>query len=267
MTELEKIAYTKAFIDKLAEGINPLDGTPIPQGDIVNHMRISRCFYYVSDILRQIIDNGGIGQAKTAKAAKAAKAEFYLSAEARSCFAYSEKPLQAKEIAERLNDMADPETMAKLPVTAITGWLVSAGLLENVVGTDGKSRKRPTDHGRAVGIFTEERMGQYGSYTAVLYSAETQRLLLDNLDAIIAYRTADKEQRQEAREVRRAERRAEKQSGDLLGFHNRPWSPEHDERLTYLFHINQTVSEMAHDLRRTEDGVRERLAVLGLIQL
>ena len=48
MTELEKIAYAKSFIDKLANGINPLDDTPIPEGDIVNHVRLSRCFFYVS---------------------------------------------------------------------------------------------------------------------------------------------------------------------------------------------------------------------------
>ena len=60
MTELEKIEYTKAFIDKLANGINPLDDTPIPEGDIANNVRLSRCFFYVSDILRQVIENGGV---------------------------------------------------------------------------------------------------------------------------------------------------------------------------------------------------------------
>ena len=52
MTELEKIEYTKGFVDKLAEGINPIDGTPIAEDDLLNNVRISRCMYYVSDILR-----------------------------------------------------------------------------------------------------------------------------------------------------------------------------------------------------------------------
>ena len=62
MTELEKIAYAKSFIDKLANGINPLDDTPIPDGDIANNVRLSRCFFYVSDILRQVYENGGVGK-------------------------------------------------------------------------------------------------------------------------------------------------------------------------------------------------------------
>ena len=36
MTEAEKIEYAKSFIDKLANGINPLDDAPIPDDDIAN---------------------------------------------------------------------------------------------------------------------------------------------------------------------------------------------------------------------------------------
>ena len=50
MTELEKIEYAKSFIDKLANGINPLDDTPIPDDDIANNVRLSRCFFYVSSM-------------------------------------------------------------------------------------------------------------------------------------------------------------------------------------------------------------------------
>ena len=46
MTELEKIEYAKSFIDKLANGINPLDDSPIPDNDIANNVRLSRCFFY-----------------------------------------------------------------------------------------------------------------------------------------------------------------------------------------------------------------------------
>ena len=87
----------------------------------------------------------------------------------------------------------------------------------------------------------------------VLYTAEAQRFILDHLDTIIQYRKNEKEKR-----------KAEKQSSDLSGFHNRPWTPEHDERLSYLFHLNKTITEMAYDLRRTEESVRGRLSVMGL---
>lgn len=70
MTELEKIEYAKSFIDKLANGINPLDDSLVPDGDIVNNVRLSRCFFYVSDILRQVIENGSISVEKVVKQKK-----------------------------------------------------------------------------------------------------------------------------------------------------------------------------------------------------
>ena len=58
MTELEKIAYAKSFIDKLARGINPINDREIPDDDVVNNPRLCRCFFYVSEVLGQIIING-----------------------------------------------------------------------------------------------------------------------------------------------------------------------------------------------------------------
>ena len=52
MTELEKVAYAKTFIDKLANGINPIDDQPVAENDVINNVRLSRCFFYVSDVLR-----------------------------------------------------------------------------------------------------------------------------------------------------------------------------------------------------------------------
>ena len=79
MTELEKIAYAKSFIDKLANGINPLDDTPIPDDDIANNVRLSRCFFYVSDILRQIIDAGGFSVEKATRKKKKSLEEVIIS--------------------------------------------------------------------------------------------------------------------------------------------------------------------------------------------
>ena len=59
MDNLELLMRAKTYMDKLANGVNPLDDTPVLEDDIVNNIRISRCFFYVSDVLRQVIENGG----------------------------------------------------------------------------------------------------------------------------------------------------------------------------------------------------------------
>ena len=60
MTELEKMQRAKMYIDKMANGINPIDDAPAADSDMINNVRLSRCLFYVSDILRQVIDNNGI---------------------------------------------------------------------------------------------------------------------------------------------------------------------------------------------------------------
>lgn len=55
MTELEKIERAKMYMDKLANGINPIDDTMAPDDDLINNVRLSRCFFFVSDVLRQVM--------------------------------------------------------------------------------------------------------------------------------------------------------------------------------------------------------------------
>lgn len=67
MTELETLQRAKMYMEKLANGINPLDDTMIPDGEVVNQVRLSRCFFYVADVLRQVIDNGGVTAQKKSR--------------------------------------------------------------------------------------------------------------------------------------------------------------------------------------------------------
>ncbi len=59
MTEIETMQRAKMYVDKLANGINPITDQPVSEADCVNHVKVSRCLFYVSDILRRVIENGG----------------------------------------------------------------------------------------------------------------------------------------------------------------------------------------------------------------
>lgn len=104
MTELEKIERAKMYMDKLANGINPIDDTMAPDDDLINNVRLSRCFFFISDVLRQVIENGGT---KTAVNKKPKKLPLEIPIEKRSQFVYSEVPIPASEIAKRINALAD----------------------------------------------------------------------------------------------------------------------------------------------------------------
>ena len=189
MTELEKIEYAKSFIDKLANGINPLDDSPIPDNDIANNVRLSRCFFYVSDILRQVVENGGVHPIKTVKRGKK---EFTLTDEERERIQISEIPLSVSEISNHLNTLIDLETTKKISAASINNWLLNLQLLEAIVQPNGKTKKLPTEQGKELGIFTEERTGQYGTYISVLFSSAAQQFIYDNIDAIINFKNENR---------------------------------------------------------------------------
>lgn len=44
---------------QLANGIDPFSDKPVPDGDIINNVKLSRCFFYISGILEKVIENGG----------------------------------------------------------------------------------------------------------------------------------------------------------------------------------------------------------------
>lgn len=73
MTELEKIERARMYMDKLANGIDPIDDSAIPDGDVIHNVRLSRCFFFVSDVLRQVIENGGIKPAAERKRPKSCR--------------------------------------------------------------------------------------------------------------------------------------------------------------------------------------------------
>ena len=109
MTELETLERAKMYMDKLANGINPIDGSVIPDEDIVNNVRLSRCFFYVSDVLRQVIENGGVTPQK-----KIQKEPFSLTVEQREAFEFSAIPIPISEISKRINMLSTNENMSTL---------------------------------------------------------------------------------------------------------------------------------------------------------
>ena len=146
MTELEKIAYAKSFIDKLANGINPLDDRPIPEGDIANNVRLSRCFFYVSDILGQVYENGGVGKVERT-------IPFSITPAQLAGFEVSPYSISGSEISRKLAALVNNPLMKSFSVLKLNQWLIQKGLLYETTDPMGKPRKMPTEQGKSVGIF------------------------------------------------------------------------------------------------------------------
>ena len=176
MTEIEIIARAQMYLEKLANGIDPLTNKEVAENDVVNNVRISKCLQYVTGILKQITTTGSF---------EIQKSEFTLSARQLERFAYSQTPLTVSEITKRLNELADPLQYNTLKNGVITEWLTESGMLTNVV-INNKSKKHVTNNGRNIGIISEQRVNQQGStYEAISYNLNAQHFIIDNIHAVI----------------------------------------------------------------------------------
>ena len=239
MTELEMIERARMYVQKLANGVNPTDGSEVPDGDVVNDVRISRCLFFVADVLRQVLENGGAAPAPKSEK-KLQRLAFDLTFKQRERFEYSDIPITISELARRLNALIDTENMTKLSYTAISSWLTGLGLLETVTLPGGKLAKRPTEEGLENGIAVVERIGQNGPYHDVVYNAAAQHFVLDNLDAIIA-------------EVK-----------DAVALQGTPWTQEQDEMLAQMHAGGEPIKQIAAVLKRRPSAVVSRVKKLGL---
>lgn len=182
MTELETMQRAKMYLDKLAQGIDPISGAEVPEDSVLNNVRLARCFFYVSDVLQKVIDNGGEIGAKP----KAKKIPFTITLQQLATLQIGSEPVRIGEFMELLHQAAggNPE-MTKPSTTVVTNWLLEKGFLFKQDGPDGKSNRIPTEAGKRLGIYTETREGQYGQYLAVYYTPQAQQFLLDNLPGIL----------------------------------------------------------------------------------
>ena len=257
MDDLEIMQRAKTYIDKMANGINPVTDREAAETDVINNVRVSRCLFFVSDVLRQLIENGGVPAAQDGVPnAKKKKEPFCLTDAQLTGFRFSEDPIPIKEITERFNELAD-EGHVKLTYTTLTSWLISVGLLQEMTAKDGKQLKRPTDQGQALGIVTEKRLGRNGEFTAVYYKKDAQRFIVDHLDAVLSH-AAEEKQKKEASKTGNAPERIKAENEGL------PWTKEQEDLLLDLYLKNVSVPEIAATMKRSENAIKARLKKLGL---
>ena len=182
MTELETMQRAKMYLDKLAQGIDPITNQEVHEDSVLNNVRLARCFFYVSGVLNQVIANGGMigGKPKLQP--------FAVDAEQLAKVQLSQEPVRVTQLVEMISAAVDNPQMKKLSTTVITNWLLEKDFLEKETGADGKSRRVPTQNGLLIGLSTQTRQGQYGEYQAVFYNMDAQRFVLDNLGAMLSER-------------------------------------------------------------------------------
>ena len=247
MTELEKIAYAQSFILKLANGVNPIDNTPIPDGDVAKNPRLSKCFFYVSDVLEQVCTNSAISLTDPSALGRRRKRAFSLPSERLDEFEYSKRPITLAEMHRRLLYLAaDESNMKKLKKSKIVKWLITYGFLESH-DVDGKNILHPTEAGSEIGIiFNDGRSPLGDEYNFLTLTLNAQHFIIDSFKSIASFDT--------------------KNYREIMNIKNqgKPWTVEDIRSVVDMYKNGSSLSEIALAVQRTEKAVRIKLKHNGI---
>ena len=178
MTELETMQRAKVYLDKLAQGIDPITDQAVAEGDSLRNPRLSRCFQYVSGVMEKVILNGGqVGSVE--------KAPFTITPEQLAKVQLTGEPLRIADFVDRILQATNYEGMKKLSPVKLTNWLLKKGFLTQEQGPDGKSRRIPTAEGKQLGISSKMCEYRGGEYLGIFYNIQAQNFLLDHMPSII----------------------------------------------------------------------------------
>lgn len=167
--EQSKLDVAIKYVERIAEGHNPVNNMPLENDDVLNNPNIIRCMYFIKDVLEEVRRNDGIIGGKSNK-----EPTLPFPTEILDKFTYAED----KSITHVLNQIYEPiadMNVKKISVTKVTAALKEEGyLLDEPNPETGKTRKVPSIRGRELGIYIVEREYNGRMYESVTYNRNAQ---------------------------------------------------------------------------------------------
>lgn len=180
MTDNERYYTAKIYLDKLANGMNPLTGEDLPEDTVLNNVYLCRAFSLAASVLDETIKNG----CRVQPYEKNKMIPFHIDEEQRSKIRVSEEPVTVTAITNRVEKVLDKDVRPLAPVK-VTQWLEMQGFLESKLNDATGERSRvATEEGEKLGIESRDEMlrGQLRSRT--FYNINAQAFIIANLDKI-----------------------------------------------------------------------------------
>ena len=176
MKQFDQVNLDVAFnyVERIADGCNPVNNVPLENDDILNNPNIIRCMYFIKDVLEEVRRNGGMIGGKVGK-----EPALPFPMEILDRFTY----LEDKSITHVLNQIYEPiadMNVKKISVTKVTAALKEEGyLLDELNSETGKTRKVPSAKGRELGIYLVEREYNGRIYESVTYNQQAQEYVVE----------------------------------------------------------------------------------------
>ena len=171
--DLTRLDVAIKYVERIADGRNPVNNVPLENNDILNNPNIIRCMYFIKDVLEAVQDNGGVIGGRSGK-----EPSLPFPMEILDQFSYVED----KSITHVLNQIYEPiaeMNIKKVSVTKVTAALKEDGyLLEEPNPETGRMRKVPSEKGGELGIYMVEREYNGRMYQSVTYNRNAQEYIV-----------------------------------------------------------------------------------------
>ena len=175
-----KLEVAIKYIERIADGCNPVNNSPLEEHDVLNTPTVIRCMYFIKDILEEVRRNDGIVAGKREK-----EAAMPFPKEILNEFTYVED----KSITHVLNQIYEPIAglnVKKIAAVKVTAVLKEKGyLLEEVNQENGKTRKVPSESGKELGMYLMEREFNGRTYQSVMYNKNAQEYIVKLLKELV----------------------------------------------------------------------------------
>jgi len=170
--DIDILKHAKGYVDKMAQGVNPLTGEPIPESELLCNPRIARCLAYVGEKLDALIAAGG-----TVRVPRPAKPDFVYDQDKIDAVLYEDRGISLTELLR--NVVKAYGESCRLTYRMVAPLLVDRGILVKEAADSDKLVASPA--AAAYGIWSEQAEGTRGTYMRTLYDARGQRYVVDLL--------------------------------------------------------------------------------------
>jgi hypothetical protein len=178
--EMEKLEKVLEYVNRMADGMNPVTGNAYEEDTVLNDPEVIRCMFCVKEILTAVKYNGGMVGARR----KLIKKDFPL--DTLETFQYVEDKTITKVVGQ-INEGVDGNVYEKLSYKTITDWLKGNGYLEEVQDEKlGKRTTVSTGKGNDIGITHSLQTNMSGAaYYRVVYDQRAQEFLIKTLPEML----------------------------------------------------------------------------------
>lgn len=173
VVDTEKLLETRSIIIKLANGINPVDDSPIIEESFLNNPKIVRSLYYLNHYITDQIEQKTLSKRKPTK--------FLITEEQLENIRLPSEKIGINEFAKAINNVIDQRVSKKVTGQVINKKLKELGILSEMIDEEGKVITITNENSEGYGIESIARSFNGREYQKIVYNDVGKEFLLRNI--------------------------------------------------------------------------------------